>query len=674
MIKKGIIMIDGSFQLIKSLGVCCRYLARTDLSTDALNEVLEVIGTSMRVHGVSLIRKRYLNRDKYIFEFIAQWDSSSDEIIASKETINPQDLPEGWIKTLSNKKPVIVKNSNFSLLGAISNLLLVPVIFKKELYCILSFSDFESSVIDNGKIELGLAIGNIFELWAHKIQADKQVTEILDFIPNPIIMFDNSGAAKVWNKAAELISGWSGEKDHEDEQLNNIIPLNKEDSMLALHPYIVSNRKENDQESESDKKVDKHNNIDFNNNFVDKGVFVASKTEILYDVCNQPYSSINFIEDVTREREIAKNLRRSETMYRTIIDFAGVGIILFRKDRILYYNERLAEFLGITKRIITLTDFMNWIDYSEPRVRKFFNTPYREINNPSTFEFRANHRDEEWRYYKGYGKVIGYEDQPAVHFILDDVTLQKESAKIARMNELRLQHEDRLAALGVMAAGIAHELNQPLNTIRVISDTALFGRDQGWELNEEELFEGLKKISKQVLRMSDVIQSIRNFAREDRGKFENIDPNDAIRNVFSMIGKQFEAHGIQIEMDLETDLPPLRGNMNALEQVIMNLIVNARQALEEHRQFNKKLWIKSGTRFNRLFIEVGDNASGIPDELRMNIFDPFYTTKEPGKGTGLGLSISQSIVTEFQGTLKVYNNDQGGATFFITAPFSGVKL
>jgi histidine kinase len=126
-------------------------------------------------------------------------------------------------------------------------------------------------------------------------------------------------------------------------------------------------------------------------------------------------------------------------------------------------------------------------------------------------------------------------------------------------------------------------------------------------------------------------------------------------------------------MDLETNLAPLRGNINALEQVIMNLIVNARQALEEHRQFNKKLWIKSGARFNRLFIEVGDNACGIPDELGLNIFDPFYTTKAPGKGTGLGLSISQSIVTEFQGTLKVYNNDQGGATFFITAPFSGVK-
>ena len=484
---------------------------------------------------------------------------------------------------------------------------------------------------------------------------------------------DSSGAVKEMNKAVEKVPGWSEEKVHENEKSKNIISLNEENRPMAPNLIVDPDFKQEVKQSEFHKKDNHPTALTLSKDFADRGVFVPSKTGVLYDTCDRPYSSIHYMEDITREREMAKNLRRSEAMYRTIIDFAGVGISFFRKDRLLYYNERFAEFLDITKKNITLSDFMNWIDSSESEIRKFFEKPSKEINNPSTFEFRSNYRDEGWRHYKGYGKVIGYEDQPAIHFILDDVTQQKELTKIARMNELRLQHEDRLAALGVMAAGIAHELNQPLNTIRVISDTALFGRDQGWELNEEELFEDLKMISRQVLRMSDVIQSIRNFAREDRGKLENIDPNDAIRNVFSMIGKQFEAHGIQIEMDLETNLTPFRGNINALEQVIMNLIVNARQALEEHRQFNKKLWIKSGARFNRLFIEVGDNACGIPDELRMNIFDPFYTTKAPGKGTGLGLSISQSIVTEFQGTLKVYNNDQGGATFFITASFSGVK-
>ena len=224
-----------------------------------------------------------------------------------------------------------------------------------------------------------------------------------------------------------------------------------------------------------------------------------------------------------------------------------------------------------------------------------------------------------------------------------------------------------------MAAGIAHELNQPLNTIRVITDGTLYGRDQGWELDEKELFEGLEMISKQILRMSNVIQNIRDFAREDRGKCEMINPNDAIKNVLSMIGKQFEAHGIQIDIELQPDLPPLESNVNNLEQVIMNLMVNARQALEEHRKRNKRLWIKTGYRYDQIFIEVGDNAAGIPDDLMLKIFDPFFTTKDAGKGTGLGLSISQTIVSDFNGTLKAFNNDEQGATFFITAPCAGEK-
>ncbi len=641
--EKGLGMVDRCIEFIKALGLSCQYLAKAEISNHSLNEVLEMFGQLMDVRTVSLLRKRYLDRNEYLFEFVSQWSSSAGEAVSLPDSLNPQNLPSDWIVTLNEQRPVVANGFELSLLRAASNLLLVPVFCEEQFSFVLAFSDFQNCEVDDTLLELGMATGNIFGLWAKKIQTEHQLAEIMDFIPSPVLVLDSSGTVKAMNKAIEEVPEWSTEKTRKFKQ------------------------------TEINQKSTNSTASTFSKDFADKGIFVPSKTGTLYDICDRPYGSIHYMEDVTREREIAKNLRRSETMYRTIIDFAGVGIILFRKDRILYYNERLAEFLGIAERIITLTDFMNWIDYSEPKVRKFFQKSSREINNPTTFEFSTKDRGEGLRHYQGYGRVIGYENRSAVHFILDDITEQKELAKIARMNELKLQHEDRLTALGVMAAGIAHELNQPLNTIRVISDTSLFGRDQGWELNEEEIFDGLEMISKQVLRMSDVIHSIRNFAREDRGKFENIDPNDAIKNVFSMIGKQFEAHGIHIEMDLGTHLLPIRGNINAFEQVIMNLVVNSRQALEEHQQFNKKLWIKSGTRFNQFFIEVGDNACGIPDELRINVFDPFYTTKEPGKGTGLGLSISQSIVTEFKGTIKVYNNDQGGATFFITAPFSGVK-
>lgn len=272
-------------------------------------------------------------------------------------------------------------------------------------------------------------------------------------------------------------------------------------------------------------------------------------------------------------------------------------------------------------------------------------------------------------------QVITYEDQNAIHFILDDISEQKEIERRERLNELRLYHEGRLTSLGIMAAGIAHELNQPLNTIRVVTDGYLFGKDKGWKLDQEDLFEGLEMISRQVVRMSDVIHNIRNFARDDRdATFTDVYVNTAVENVFSMIGRQLEAHDIKVKKKLKQNLSPIKANLNRLEQVIMNLLVNSRQALDSCRKKDKSLWVKTGTRKGSIFIEVGDNAAGIPLDLMGKIFDPFFTTKEAGQGTGLGLTISQSIVTEFRGQLSVFNNDRGGATFIVMAPAGGGQL
>ncbi|MCE5264027.1 MAG: GHKL domain-containing protein [Deltaproteobacteria bacterium] len=239
----------------------------------------------------------------------------------------------------------------------------------------------------------------------------------------------------------------------------------------------------------------------------------------------------------------------------------------------------------------------------------------------------------------------------------------------ARIREVNLYHEDRLAALGTLAAGIAHELNQPLNTIRVVTDGFLFGRTEGWPLDPEELFEGLEMISKQVARMDKVIRNVRNFAREERDAGgERATANEAIENVFSMIGRQIESHGIRVERDLDPALPLLKVSLSELEQVVMNLIVNARQALDAISGGSKTLRVRTGSRERAVFIEVSDNGGGIPGELLEKIFDPFFTTKAAGKGTGLGLSICQSIVGKYGGRVEACNNEGGGASFTVIVP------
>ncbi len=338
----------------------------------------------------------------------------------------------------------------------------------------------------------------------------------------------------------------------------------------------------------------------------------------------------------------------------------------------LYYNERLAEFLAFSGKDISREDFINWVHPEDRQeIKRHSKDLLNGLEEHLRFEFRAGDENG-YRFYRAYAQLTEYEDHAAIHFILDDITEQIELARKVKLNELRLYHEDRLSALGIMAAGIAHELNQPLNTIRVVTDGLLFGREEGWELEQEELFENLEMVSRQVVRMSEIIQNIRNFAREDQGLcVEDVNANEAIENVFSMIGRQLEAHGINIQKDLAHGLPPINTNLNRLEQVIMNLIVNARQALDACSHDNKELRVATGSANGSVFIKVSDNGSGIPDELSVKIFDPFFTTKEIGNGTGLGLSISQTIVAEFKGRLEVFNNEKGGATFVVTAPSNG---
>ena len=131
-----------------------------------------------------------------------------------------------------------------------------------------------------------------------------------------------------------------------------------------------------------------------------------------------------------------------------------------------------------------------------------------------------------------------------------------------------------------------------MNTIRVITDGVLYGKDQGWSIDEEELYENATMISKQIMRMSQVIKNIKTFARDEfERSSEDVDPNEAIQNVFSMIGQQMIAHNIRVEISLESNLPRLKSLLNHLEQVIMNLLVNARQALDGSTRKDKRIWI-----------------------------------------------------------------------------------
>ena len=184
-------------------------------------------------------------------------------------------------------------------------------------------------------------------------------------------------------------------------------------------------------------------------------------------------------------------------------------------------------------------------------------------------------------------------------------------------------------------------------------------------------------ISRNVARASGIIRHMREFARQSEVMRQKIDVNAPIQDVFKVLGHQLKVHRIELELDLAPELPPIRADHNRLEQVFINLVTNAVDALDEKAQtvddkdYRKKLWIRSQTQNGKVQIKVIDNGVGISEEVKNRIFEPFFTTKEVGKGTGLGVSISYGIIKDYDGTIDISSEPGQGTTFTLTFPAAG---
>lgn len=223
-----------------------------------------------------------------------------------------------------------------------------------------------------------------------------------------------------------------------------------------------------------------------------------------------------------------------------------------------------------------------------------------------------------------------------------------------------LVHSAKLASLGTLATGIAHELNQPLAVIRGMVQQ-LLGEPVG-----EEMREDLTLIEGQTTRMMKIIQHLRTFARAGSDDRKRVDVNRVVRDCFILVGAQLKSNGVRVDMELSPDDPAILGDANELEQVLLNLITNARDAMDGAP--DPCIRISTRAAGGECRIVCRDNGPGIPDEIAAQVFDPFFTTKEPGKGTGLGLSISHSIIRKHHGTIHVENS--GGAIFTVTLPLA----
>jgi signal transduction histidine kinase len=243
------------------------------------------------------------------------------------------------------------------------------------------------------------------------------------------------------------------------------------------------------------------------------------------------------------------------------------------------------------------------------------------------------------------------------------------SMAINRMiHEIHVRQEQllqsrKMAALGTVTAGIAHEINNPLNNISLIAETLIDDFDS---YSKEEKQKMLGDIFAQVERVSGTVKNLLDFTRVEKPTLSSVMIGAVIQSTLALLKNEIALNDIHLELNCDDNLPPIQGNMRNLQQVFFNLILNSIQAMPHGGKIRVTSSVDSGLWVR---IDVADTGCGIPAENLDKIFDPFFTTKEVGKGTGLGLAVSYGIIESHKGKITVKSQIAAGTTFSVYLPF-----
>lgn len=363
-------------------------------------------------------------------------------------------------------------------------------------------------------------------------------------------------------------------------------------------------------------------------------------------------------------------IRASEQMYRMLLDASPEGIIIMRPDGII------TEISSQVKTLFGIVDKSNFTGHplhvlfpreEQVRVEELIGTTL-EQGITRNMEFTL-HRSDQQQFAAEISTTLIPGDSGETRLLMAIIRDITERKKL----EQQLIHTERLAGLGELAAGIAHEINQPLNTISIGLENLLHEVFRN-RLNHDYLRKKADKIFENISRIDHIIDHIRTFSRSRDLDFSTLfSLNESVTNAVSMIAAQLRHKGIELLTELAPGLPPVMGNTYKFEQVILNLLINAKDAIEEYQSSggvsrHGLITLKSFQEEGQCVVEVNDNGIGIPADSVDKIMLPFHTTKEAGKGTGLGLSISFGIVREMKGEITVSSTFQSGTTIRIEVP------
>ncbi len=387
------------------------------------------------------------------------------------------------------------------------------------------------------------------------------------------------------------------------------------------------------------------------------------------------------VRDISLRKTSLESLKRSEENLKNILHEMPEGMLIVDQNNILFTNRTLARLLGYTSEadLIGRSKFdLIHPDYHtviRERVERIFE---KGGSNP-LLKLKLIHKNGNFLDVESSSISIQFNGKPAVLGVLRDITLKNQIESRSALNE-------KLATVGTLAAGVAHEINNPLT---YILGNLVFLKENFEEFKHQMehkdcMDERGRKLFKEIEaelsdttqggeRIRDIVRGLKSFTRTGEDPLMEIDLNQTVESAIDMTLHEFKEK-TRVEKEFTPGLPLLTANPGKLHQVFTNLLINAGQAIEGHLPEQNKIRVRTGRNQETLFVEISDTGKGIPENVLPKIFDPFFTTKAVGVGTGLGLSICGEIVRRYKGTIEVQSQLGKGTTFTVRLPLdNGLK-
>ncbi len=485
-------------------------------------------------------------------------------------------------------------------------------------------------------------------------ESHERYRTFLEHLPDPVVVYDMEGRAQYLNSAFEETFGWTRQ-----ELLNRRIDFVPPECREETQAQVRSMKAGLPVKNFESKRLTKDGRL----------LRVSISNSPYYDQDGVQAGNIVILRDITALTQAQDRLRESEERYRYLVENSPYGLLLadLESGRLLFVNRQLAEMFGYSPEESMGKTIWDAVEPSEHEaVRRQIKQRLEGKPVPQGRIYTGRRKDGSRIRFQITVSMVPITGKQVLQGIVRDVTNEE-------LMERQLQQAQKMEAVGTLAGGVAHEFNNILMAIRGYSQLLTKRPDLDPVVRKH-----LDKIAESTRRAADLADTMLSFSRPETGKMEPVDLNQVLKSLQGLLRRTLPPN-IEQRLELSEDLPLTLANPNHLEQVLLNLAVNARDAMPRGGTLTLRTGLRRADEEFRatrnwaseesyVVVEVEDTGHGMDEAIQARIFEPFYTTKEPGRGTGLGLFVAYSMITNHRGAIEVTSTPGSGTRFRVFLP------